>query len=94
MLTRSKKIIQEKLTNQTDKEMPVNIQQNILKNLLEVNIDFDEAINAWRSNKKSVGNGHYKYICQVITPDKNNKNKKCERVCYKGTNKCWNHRSK
>ena len=28
----------------------------------EVNIDFDEAISAWRTNKKSMGNGQYQYI--------------------------------
>jgi hypothetical protein len=30
----------------------------------EVNIDFDEASSAWKANKKSIGNGQYKYICQ------------------------------
>ena len=29
----------------------------------EVDIDFDEASLAWRSNKKSLGSGHYKYVC-------------------------------
>ena len=28
---------------------------------LSVNIDFDEASKAWMSNKRSVGNGQYKY---------------------------------
>lgn len=28
----------------------------------DVNIDFDEASDAWRSNKKSIGNGMFKYI--------------------------------
>ena len=28
----------------------------------EVNIDFDEASAAWKANKKSLGNGCYKYI--------------------------------
>ena len=90
MLTRSKKTSQKQLTNQTHEVLLVSTYKEMPKSILEVNIDFDEAINAWRSNKKSIGNGHYKYICQVITPDKN---KICERVCYKGTNKCWNHRS-
>ena len=35
--------------------------------LYEVNIDFDEASEAWRANKKYIGNGSYKYI----TPNKN-----------------------
>lgn len=33
----------------------------------EVNIDFDEASKAWMDNKKSTGNGNYKYICEQIT---------------------------
>jgi len=28
----------------------------------EVNIDFDGASKAWKANKKSIGNGQYKYI--------------------------------
>ena len=31
------------------------------KPLYEVDIDFDEASEAWRSNKTSIGNGEYKY---------------------------------
>ena len=27
-----------------------------------VNIDFDEASNAWKANKRSIGNGSYRYI--------------------------------
>lgn len=29
---------------------------------LEVNINFDEAIEAWNKNKERLGNGNYKYI--------------------------------
>ena len=36
---------------------PIYIQ----KPLYEVDIDFDEASEAWRSNKTSIGNGQYKY---------------------------------
>jgi hypothetical protein len=32
----------------------------------EVIIDFDGASQAWRANKKSVGNGTYKYVCASI----------------------------
>ena len=32
----------------------------------EVNIDFDEASEAWKANKKSTGGGCYKYICEAI----------------------------
>ena len=28
-----------------------------------IKIDFDEASAAWKKNKKSIGNGQYKYIC-------------------------------
>ena len=32
----------------------------------EVNIDFDGASAAWKANKKSIGNGQYKYICPLL----------------------------
>lgn len=28
-----------------------------------MNIDFDEASRAWRQNKKSIGQGSFKYVC-------------------------------
>jgi hypothetical protein len=66
----------------------------LTKSILEVNIDFDDASNEWHKNKKSIGNGHYKYICSVIT----NKNPdiiiQCNKVCYKDKDKCWIHRNK
>lgn len=34
---------------------------------LEVNINFDEASAAWKSNKRSTGNGTYKYVCQGVS---------------------------
>jgi len=34
---------------------------------LKVDIDFVEASKAWKFNKKSIGNGCYKYICTKIT---------------------------
>lgn len=34
--------------------------------IYEVVIDFDGARQAWRANKKSVGNGTYKYVCTSI----------------------------
>ena len=30
--------------------------------LYEVNIDFNEASEAWKANKRSIGNGSYKYV--------------------------------
>ena len=32
-----------------------------------VNIDFDSASSAWTANKKSTGNGSYKYVCIATT---------------------------
>lgn len=49
-------------------------------------IDFDEASNAWNANKKSTGNGCYKYICCAV------KNRKqCTRKCLAGENYCKTH---
>ena len=41
---------------------------------LEVNIDFNGAIEAWNANKRRVGQG-YVYICGVIMKN----GKKCQR---------------
>jgi hypothetical protein len=80
MLTRSKQLIQEQLTKEV---------QVVPQNILEVNIDFDEAIREWRSNKKSIGNSQYKYICPIIV-----KGNACGRSCYKNADYCWIHRTK
>jgi len=45
----------------------VNPTSNMQNKELEVNINFDEASEAWRSNKKSKGNGTYRYICLAKT---------------------------
>jgi hypothetical protein len=42
-------------------------QQSTNSALFQVDIDFDGASEAWKSNKKSTGNGCYKYVCQQIT---------------------------
>lgn len=54
----------------------------------EVNIDFDYASSCWRQNKKSIGNGSYKYICTVI----NKLGEPCGKNCYKQSDCCWAHR--
>ncbi len=41
-----------------------------------VDIDFDEASRAWTANKKSIGNGSYKYMCAGVFKN----GKKCNRV--------------
>lgn len=51
-----------------------------------LHIDFDEASVAWKANKKSIGNGCYKYVCCSV------KNmKKCTRTCLAGENYCKTH---
>jgi hypothetical protein len=55
--------------------------------IYEVNIDFDAASEAWKSNKKSIGNGSYKYICAKLC--KNNKN--CNLKCLPGEHYCKTH---
>jgi len=56
--------------------------------LYENNINFDDASAAWRLNKKSIGNGQYKYIC---TSNKNGI--VCGKNCYKELSYCWQHRN-
>ena len=63
-------------------------QINEKQQLYEVNIDFDAASEAWRANKKSVGNGCYKYICPAEKNDI-----KCGKTCYKDLDYCWQHRN-
>jgi hypothetical protein len=41
-----------------------------------VDIDFDEASLAWTANKKSIGNGSYKYMCAGVFKN----GKKCNRM--------------
>jgi hypothetical protein len=64
------------------------VEPNIMHRELEVNIDFDEASKAWHANKKSIGNSHYKYICEISTKT----GKLCGKVCYKCESYCWSHR--
>ena len=58
------------------------------KPLFEVNIDFDDASASWRKNKKSIGNGSYKYICPIQKSDETI----CGKSCYKQLSYCWVHR--
>lgn len=53
------------------------IVSNIDTPLYEVNIDFDEASEEWRRNKKQLSNGTFAYVCGI--PTKNGKPcKRCE----------------
>ena len=69
----------------------INNSQDIRMNMVtyEVNIDFDEASNFWKQNKKSIGNGQYKYICPKDKKDCT----KCGKNCYKEMEFCWIHRN-
>ena len=58
-----------------------------LKQIYEVNIDFDEASAAWKANKKSTGGGCYKYVCE----HRNKNNKKCRRNPIPGESFCSKH---
>ena len=53
------------------------------KPMYDVNINFDEASNLWRSNKKCIGNGSYKYICIQKTKSGNQcKREKMNDSCF------------
>ncbi len=53
----------------------------------EVKFDFDAASEAWKANKKSTGNGSYKYICCKLGKN----NGYCNRKCLAGENYCKTH---
>jgi hypothetical protein len=48
-----------------ESEHTLYMPQYLQKPLYDVDIDFDEASEAWRSNKISIGNGQYKYKKRV-----------------------------
>ena len=55
--------------------------------LYEVNIDFDEASEAWKQNKLSIGNGSYRYLCKK----RGIKNNMCIKKCLQGEEYCCVH---
>lgn len=57
------------------------------KPLYQVNIDFDAASEAWKSNKKSIGNGSYKYVCAKRSKNNNC----CLAKCLPGEDYCKTH---
>lgn len=57
------------------------------RQLYEVNIDFDGASEAWRANKKSIGNGSYKYLCAKLSKNNNC----CDNKCLPGEDYCKTH---
>jgi hypothetical protein len=59
--------------------------------LYEVNIDFDDASESWKANKKSTGNGCYKYVCGHTSLKTG---KKCMRELKDTCDSCYYHRKK
>jgi len=58
--------------------MKTRSQTNYEKDAIyEVNIDFDDASNAWKSNKCPLGNGTYKYVCAKRSKNNNICKSKC-----------------
>jgi hypothetical protein len=53
-------------------------------------VDFDEASKAWKANKKSIGNGCYKYVCSKITKT----GKQCKNDSLRGCEYCRFHINK
>ena len=58
------------------------------KGIFEVNIDFDGASEAWKENKKSSGNGCYKYTCIAFVAKTGIK---CEKFSKSGCDYCAMH---
>ena len=58
------------------------------KGIFEVNIDFDGASEAWKENKKSSGNGCYKYRCIAFVAKTGIK---CEKFAKSGCDYCAMH---
>jgi hypothetical protein len=55
--------------------------------IYEVNIDFDAASEAWKANKKYIGNGSYKYVCAK----RGKNNNYCIAKCLPGEDYCKTH---
>jgi hypothetical protein len=54
----------------------------------KVEIDFDEASEAWKANKISIGNGSYRYLCAQRGKSTNNL---CIKKCLPGEDYCAVH---
>jgi hypothetical protein len=69
-------------------DYPTQKQKQKQNQIYEVNIDFDEASEAWKANKKSIGNGSYKYICLQKTKAGN----QCKNQSLLGYDCCTIHK--
>ena len=58
--------------------------------LYKIEIDFDEASKEWKTNKRSIGNGCYKYLCSHVCKTGN----KCKREPKQGEDFCSTHLAK
>jgi hypothetical protein len=75
----------QKETKKEEEEKEKEVEEE--KDIYEVVIDFDGASAAWRANKRRMGNGCYKYVCESIT--KTGKN--CTKVHIVGSTFCNIH---
>ena len=87
MRTRSQKETKKKEIEKKEGGVEKEKKEEEKKDIYEVVIDFDGASAAWRANKKSAGNGCYKYVCESIT--KTGKN--CTKDCIIGSTFCKIH---
>jgi len=85
MITRSKSSQPFPLFLKVDK-----VEQNLHEPFLKVEVDFDESSKAWKANKKSIGNGCYKYICTKLTKT----GKQCKNDSLRGCEYCRFHINK
>jgi hypothetical protein len=90
MKTRSQSKLGQKQENQEKIEYKTETKrekekENIVLYMFE--IDFDEASRMWNANKKSIGNGSYKYICSQTTKSGN----ECKRESLPGSHYCKQH---
>jgi hypothetical protein len=67
-----------------DRILRSHTKKMIASHIYEVNINFDESINAWNSNKKKLPNGMYVYICEK---------QPCKRKCHSSLKYCYLHRN-
>jgi len=65
-------------------------QKSLVQPFLKVEVDFDESSKAWKANKKSMGNGCYKYICTKLTKT----GKQCKNNTVLGCDFCRFHINK
>jgi hypothetical protein len=66
----------------TSRTMKTRSQTNA--EILDVNIDFDEASRYWNANKKRTGNGSYVYVCGAQLKNGN--------FCKRSMQPCFMHR--